>query len=90
MSEQTNILYFVVMPQISLSLPDEGRVSQFLTLLPDPTFASEFSKDQVDGYILLFKNREQHLIGGDVVSYECTKQDAGNGRFTVRVLQHVR
>ena len=84
MSEQTNVLYFVVMPQISLSLPDEGRVSQFLTLLPEPTFATEFSKDEVAGYILLFKNRERHLIGGSVVRYECMKQEVGNGRFTVR------
>jgi hypothetical protein len=89
MSEQVNELYFVVMPQISLSLPDYGKTGQFLTLLPDKKFASEFSPQEVDTYIQVFKHREQYLVGGAVIGYECVKETTASGRFIVKVLQNV-
>jgi hypothetical protein len=86
--ESVNELYFVVMPQISLSLPDYGRVSQFLTLLPGKDLATEFFPDQVDTFIQVFKNREQHLTGGHVVGYECEKE-VGESGVRVKVTQKV-
>jgi hypothetical protein len=84
--EMNNILYLVVLPLIHL---DTGRVEQTLTLLPDKTFATEFFPDEVDGYMLMFRNRVKHLIGGHVTGYVLTKQQTANGRVVVKVEQNV-
>jgi hypothetical protein len=66
-------LFFVVMPQISLSPSAYGKVDRVLTLLPDKTFASEFLPQEVDGYMLVFQHRQKYFLGGDVTGYSYEK-----------------
>src|SRR5690242_12548715 len=75
MAEKTlvNELYLVVMPQISLSPSSYGKVDEVLTLLPDRKFASEFTTDAADGFILVFKHREKYFVGGGVIGYSYHK-----------------
>jgi hypothetical protein len=84
-----NVLYFVVMPQISLSPDTYGRVDEVLTLLPDKGMASEFSEGDVDSYILLFKHRVKYFIGDDVIGYSFEKERMQTGRYVVKVTQNV-
>lgn len=81
MSEKTRVneLYFVVMPQISLSPAVYGKVDQVLTLLPDRNFASEFLPNRVDGYLLVFQHREKYFLGGDVTGYAYQKISTPSG-----------
>ncbi len=82
----SNELYFVVLPLIHLS---NGLTEQTLTLLPDRAFATEFFSDEVESYIVMFKNRIKFLTGGHVTGYNVEPKDVGNGRVIVRVLQNV-
>jgi hypothetical protein len=84
-----NELYFSVLPQISLSMPDYGRTQQVLTLLPDKAFATAFFPDEVDTYVRVFTNREKHLIGGHVTGYTVHKESTPDGRVFVKVTQNV-
>jgi hypothetical protein len=84
-----NELYFVVMPQISLSAESYGKVDHFLTLLPDRKMASEFSDHDVKVYMSIFKNREKYFVGNGVIGYEYEKIPMPSGRFIVKVIQNV-
>jgi hypothetical protein len=84
-----NVLYLAVYPQISLSGTDFGKVQQILTLMPDRNFASAFFLDEVETYIQVFRNRESHLVGGHVKSYDIVKEPTNDGRVYVRVTQNV-
>jgi len=85
----TNVLYFAVLPQISVSGTSFGRAEQVLTLLPDKNFASAFFPEEVDSYIQVFNNREGHLVGGHVTGYDLEKEETKDGRYYVRVTQNV-
>ncbi len=88
----SNELYLVVQPLIHLSnVPyiGFGLVEQVLTLLPTKEFATEFFEDEVDGYVTTFQNRQQHITGGHVTGWDLQKIKMDNGRFIVKVTQHV-
>ena len=87
---EDNVLFFAVLPQISLSPESEGRTEEVLTLLPDRSFATEFFPDQVDDYIRVFKRGQASLTGGHVENYECVKETTDDERIVVRVMQRVR
>jgi hypothetical protein len=92
----SNELYLVVLPlirvpsrQLGVLGVTSGSVQQFLTLLPDITFATEFFADEVQFYIDTFKATQQYLTGGHVKSYEFFPQQTDDGRVRVLVVQHV-
>jgi hypothetical protein len=66
-----------------------GLTEQTLTLYPDKNFATEFFEDEVDGYIAVFEARTKFLTGGHVTGYTVHKEQAGDGRVIVRVVQNV-
>jgi hypothetical protein len=83
----SNYLYLVVLPLIHLGT---GATEQTLTLLPNRELATEFFKDEVDGYVLMFKNRaDKYLTGGHVTGYTVLPLPTNNGRFIVQVVQNV-
>ena len=83
----SNDLYLVVLPLIHLST---GLAEQTLTLLPNRELATEFFDDEVNDYILMFKNRaDKYLTGGHVTGYQIEPQPVGNRRVIVRVIQNV-
>ncbi len=85
----SNELYLVVLPIIHLTQAF-GLTEQILTLLPGREMATEFYRDEVDGYIATFKNRaNQYLIGGHVKRYDAELQDIGDNRVVVKVVQVV-
>jgi len=90
---RSNQLYLAVLPLIHVSANQVfgfGLTEQTLTLFPDRNLATEFFKDEVESYILTFKNRaNKYLIGGHVTSYEVTTEPADDGRVVVKVTQHV-
>ncbi len=90
MTARSNVLFFAVLPQISLSPGSEGRTEQVLTLLPDRNFATEFFPDQVDDYIQVFQQGQASLTGGHVENYECVKEPTSDQRIVVKVTQRVR
>jgi hypothetical protein len=68
-----------------------GLTEQTLTLFPSWEFATKFFGDEVDSYLLTFKNRaNEHLTGGHVTHYEMEKVQVEDGRWVVRVIQHVK
>ena len=86
----TNELYLAVLPLVHLSGSNFGLTEQTLTLFPNREFATEFSPDEVDSYILTFKRRaDEYLTGGRVIAYQFEKQRTENGLFIVRVTQNV-
>lgn len=84
-----NDLYMVVLPMIHLGITNYGFTEQVLTLLPDRKFATSFFPDEVEGYILAMKHREQYIKGGHVTGYEYQKENTSDGRVRVRVVQIV-
>jgi hypothetical protein len=88
----SNVLYLAILPLIHVSASPVlgfGFTEETLTLVPDKNFATEFFEDEVDGYIVTFKNHEKYLTGGHVIRFEVNKEPAVNGRVIVRVVQHV-
>jgi len=86
---QENELYFAVLPQITVSGSNVGLTEQVLTLLSGKDQATAFHTDEMETYILFFKNRQQYLTGGHVKGYSLTKEPKGDGRFYVKVTQSV-
>lgn len=85
----TNELYLVILPIIHLTT-SVGLTEQVITLLPGREMATEFYRDEVDGYVAMFKNRaNQHLTGGHVKSYNVDLVDIGDDRVVVKVVQNV-
>lgn len=84
-----NELYFVVLPQISLSPTSYGKVDEMLTLLPDIKMAAELSNEQAESLIRVFKNREKYFTGGTITGYEYEKIERPGGKFLVKVTQNV-
>jgi hypothetical protein len=83
----SNDLYLVVLPLIHL---DTGLTEQTLTLLPGRNFATEFFEDEVQGYILMFKNRgNKYFTGGHVTGYDVHTEETEDNRVIVRVVQNV-
>jgi hypothetical protein len=85
----TNVLYFAVLPQIVVSGISFGSTEQVLTLVPDKNFATAFFAEDVDTYINVFKNRESYFVGNHVTGYDYEREPKGDGRFHVKVIQHV-
>jgi hypothetical protein len=85
-----NNLYLAVLPIVHLG-DRFGLTEQVLTLFPDSKFATLFHPDEVDGYLLTFKNRaDKYLKGGNVVSYQFEKEPVvGTGLVRVHVIQNV-
>jgi hypothetical protein len=84
-----NELYLVVLPIIHLT-DRFGLTEQVMTLLPDRTFATQFSPAEVDSYVMTFQNRaDSYLKGGNVVGYEVKKEQTATGMVIVKVIQHV-
>jgi hypothetical protein len=84
-----NELYFAVIPQITVSGIHIGKTEQVLTLLSGRDQATAFHEDELETYILLFSNRQQYLTGGHVKGYKLSKESKGDGRYYVKVIQHV-
>ena len=84
----SNELYLVVLPLIHVS---SGLTEQALTLLPNRDFATQFSQEEVEGFITMFKSRaDKYLTGGHVTGYEIQREPTGDGhRVIVRVIQNV-
>jgi hypothetical protein len=83
----SNELYLVVLPLIHLGT---GAAEQTLTLLPNRELATEFFEDEVDSYVVMFKNRaDKYLTGGHVTGYQLDPERIGNNRVIVRVIQNV-
>ena len=74
------------MPLIHLAT---GQTEQALSFFPDRNFATEFYADEVDTYLGFVSKRLQYLEGGHIKDYEGDKEDAGGGRFIIRVRQNV-
>jgi len=89
-AQLSNELYLVVLPIISLSPTSYGKTEQILTLLPTRSLATEFFPDEVNGYVLIFKNRTKYLEGGHVAGYEFEHEETDSGRVVVRVTQNVK
>jgi hypothetical protein len=85
----TNELFFVVIPLIHMGSTNFGLTEQTLTLLPDRNFATEFHEDELQTYITMFENRKRLLSGGHVSGYHLQTEPTEDGRFIVRVTQHV-
>jgi len=88
-SKVSNELYVAVLPMISLSPTSYGKTEQFMTLLGDKNLATEFSPDEVNNYVLIFKNRTKYLEGGHVTGYEFDLEETESGRVIIRVTQNV-
>jgi len=84
-----NELYFVVLPMIHLGIDRYGFTEEVLTLLPEKHFATRFFADEMNNYLLVFKNRLKHLTGGHVTSYDLLPEEQEDGRYVVRVVQNV-
>jgi hypothetical protein len=84
-----NELYIVVLPIIHLG-SQFGLTEQVITLMPDRNHATFFFADEVETYILTVKNRTKYLTGGHVSGYDFHKEQTGDGRWIVRVVQHVQ
>jgi hypothetical protein len=90
----SNELYLAVLPLVHITLNQVlgyGLTEETLTLFPDRSFATEFSPDEVDNYIVAFESRaKKYLTGGHVTGYEFHKEQTDDGRVIVRVLQNVK
>lgn len=87
---RTNVMYLAVLPLINIG-HQFGLTDQSLTLFPDRNFATEFTAEEVDTYIATFERRaNEYLVGGNVVSYTCQKQQTVQGLFVVKVVQNVK
>jgi hypothetical protein len=84
-----NELYFAVLPQITVSGNSIGQTEQVLTLLSGREQATAFHKDEIETYILFFNNRQQYFTGGHVKGYTLSEVEKGDGRYYVKVIQHV-
>jgi hypothetical protein len=85
----SNDLYLVVLPVIHLT-ETFGLTEQVLTLLPGREMATEFFRDDVDGYVATFKNRaNKYLTGGHVKSYDVVVENIDDKRVVVKVVQNV-
>jgi len=82
-------LYFVVLPVIRMGGPNIGLTEQILTLMPGEDLATLFFPDEVERYLLFFKNRMGHLTGGHVKGYDFFEEPTEDGRVRVRVIQSV-
>src|SRR3989442_15967263 len=70
-----NTLYLVILPLIHLN---SGLTEETLTLLPDRNFATEFFEDEVERFIVMFKDRTKYLTGGDVIDFKVDPEQIGN------------
>jgi hypothetical protein len=82
-------LYFAVLPQITVSGNNVGQTEQVLTRLSGREQATAFHIDEIETYILFFNNRQQYLTGGHVKGYSLSQVPKGDGRYYVKVIQHV-
>lgn len=83
-----NELYLAILPIVHLG-DRFGLTEQVITLFPDKSFATLFRPEEVDGYLLTFKQRaERYLTSGDI-TYEYKKEHAANGMVIVKVMQNV-
>jgi hypothetical protein len=101
----SNVLYVAVLPLMRLPpltygprtrLPGVNVVSsygatveQFMTLFPDKEFASEFFADEIDFYVDAVRWYLKPITGGHVIRYEVSTEETPDGRFIVKVVQHV-
>ena len=88
-----NDLYLVVLPVIHLTPVGPlgfGLTEQVLTLLPGRDLATEFFKDEVEGYVTTFQNRaDKYLAGGHVKGYDVEIIETEDDRVVVKVVQRV-
>jgi hypothetical protein len=89
-TKMSNELYLTVLPIISLSPNSYGKTEQILTLMGDKNLATEFFPDEVNNYVLIFKNRTKYLEGGHVTGYDFSLEEMESGRVIVRVTQNVK
>jgi hypothetical protein len=85
-TEQTNELYLVVLPMISV---ESGKAEEMMTLMGEKSLATEFFPDEVEGYELMFRNRAKYFRGGHVTGYEFSQERTDSGRIVVKVKQNV-
>lgn len=88
-----NVLYLAVLPLVPIgqfwAVQEQAR--EYLTLVPNASFATEFFEDEVDGYIDAFNNHAHALVGGHVTGFTYYKERTlFSGRIRVKVVQHVQ
>jgi hypothetical protein len=84
-----NELYLVVLPMIHMGTPYRPT-EQVITLMPERNLATSFFPDEVESYISKVKDNTRLLTGGHVTGYDFHKEQTGDGRWIVRVMQHVQ
>jgi hypothetical protein len=86
----TNELYLVVLPMVHLGINQYGLTEQVITLMPDKNFATRFFQDEVETYQNIFERRaNQYLSTGHVKGYAFDRIQTADGRWIVKVTQHV-
>jgi len=85
-----NELYLVVLPLVHLGPVNSGLAEQVITLLPERSFATVFTRDEVERFVTTFKRgAHQYLQGGRVVGYSFTVEPVEGDRVLVKVVQNV-
>jgi hypothetical protein len=83
-------LFIAVLPLVHYSRLFSGvSYEEVMTLVPDRTFATEFSADVVDIYINTFREAAEEKFGGPVRRYKYSKHGTDDGRVFVVVNQNV-
>ncbi len=87
-----NELYLAVLPIIHITeiAYSSGRPEQVLTLFPKRDFATVFFRDEVENYVTILKAQaNRYLVGAHVTGYHFATEETEDGRFIVKVTQHV-
>jgi len=81
-----NDLYLAVLPLVHYSRHFAGEsFEEVMTLVPDRNFATEFSPDVVDLYILTFRSAAAPKYGGPGRLFNFYKQNTEDGKVLVVV-----
>jgi hypothetical protein len=60
-----------------------------MTLFPNREFASEFFSDEIGFYVDSVRSYLRSITGGHVIGYDVSTEETPDGRFIVKVVQHV-
>jgi hypothetical protein len=83
-----NELYLGVLPLMRM-FDSPQPIEEFLTLYPDKNFATNFFPDEVTRTTDLLRKRLLNLTGGHVIGYDLEEEQTEDGRFIIKVIQHV-
>jgi hypothetical protein len=84
-----NELYLCALPLMRI-FDSPQPIEEFLTLYPDKNFATNFFPDEMTRTMDLLKRRLLNMAGGHVIGYDVEQEPTEDGRFIIKVIQHVR